>query len=105
MNAEKSIEFTAANRTYHFLKRYWQPKGAERLQCLREVDNPFDVFVIKTVNSDKIITSHLPREISRMAKFLQDKGTVAYAELTSTHYRRSIMQGGLEIPCKITVKT
>ena len=26
------------------------------------------------------------------------------AELTSTHRRLPIMQGGLEIPCKITVK-
>ena len=34
-----------------------------------------------------------------------DRGAVAYAELTSTHYRRSqIMQGGLEMLCKVTVK-
>ena len=47
----------------------------------------------------------MPRKISRGTKFLPDRGAVAYAELTSTHYRRSpIMQGGLEIPCKITVK-
>ena len=86
-------------------KRYWQPKEAERLECLHEVDNPFDVLAIKTVNSDKVITGHLPCEISRVTKFLLDRGAVAYAELTSTHYRRSsIMQGCLEIPCKITVK-
>ena len=40
-----------------------------------------------------------------MTKFLLDRGAVAYAELTSTHYRRSpIMQGGLEMLCKVTVK-
>ena len=45
-----------------------------------------------------------PREISRVTKFLLDRGAVAYAELLSTHYRRlPIMQGGLEIPSKITV--
>ena len=43
--------------------------------------------------------------MSHVTKFLLDRGAAAYAELTSTHYRRSpIMQGGLEIPCKITVK-
>ena len=43
--------------------------------------------------------------MSLVTKFLLDRGAVAYAELTSIHYRRSpIVQGGLEIPCKITVK-
>ena len=82
MNAEKNVEFTAAIRGYHFYKRYWQPKEAERLECLHEVDNPFDVLAIKTVNSDKVITGHLPCEISRVTKFLLDRGAVAYAELT-----------------------
>ena len=59
----------------------------------------------RTVNSDNAITGHLPREISRVTKLLLDRGAVAYAELTSTHYRRSqIMQGGLEMLCKVTVK-
>ena len=72
---------------------------------MHKVDNHFDVFAIKTVNSDKVITGHFPREISRVTKFLLDRGAVAYAELTLTHYRRSpITQGGLEIPSKITIK-
>ena len=54
MNAQKNIEFAPAIRGYHFYKRYWQPKEAERLECLHEVDNPFDVFEIKAVNSEKV---------------------------------------------------
>ena len=105
MNAEKDIEFTAAIRGYHFYKRYWQLKEAERLECLHKVDNRFNVFAIKTVNSDKVITGHFPREISRVTKFLLDRGAVTYAELTLTRYRRSpITQGGLEVPSKITIK-
>ena len=86
MNAEKNIEFTAAICGYHLYKRYWQPKQAQRLECLHEVDSPFDVFAIKTVNSNKVIAGHLPREISRVTKFLLDRGAAAYAELTLTHY-------------------
>ena len=72
---------------------------------MHEVDNPFDFFAIKTVNSDKVITGPLPREISRVTKIFLDRGAIAYAELKSTHYRRSPrMKGALEIPCKITVK-
>ena len=101
----KKYRIYFCDRGYHVYKRYWQPKEAERLECLHEVDNPFDVFAIKTANSDKVITGHLPREISRVTKFLLDRETVAYAELTSTHYRRSpIMQSCLEISCKVTVK-
>ena len=109
MQNRKNIEFTdlcdSAICGYHFYKRHWQPEDAERLDCLHEVENLFDVFAIKTVNSDNAITGHLPREISRVTKLLLDRGAVAYAELTSTHYRRSpLVQGGLEMPCKITVK-
>ena len=43
-------------------------------------------------------------EISRMTKYFMDKGTTVTARLTEVHYRRSpLVQGGLEIPCKITV--
>ena len=80
MNAEKYIKFTAAICGYHFYKRYWQPKEAERSECLHKVGNTIDAFAIKAVNSDKVITGHLPRKISRVIKFLLDRGAVAYAK-------------------------
>ena len=44
-------------------------------------------------------------EISRAAKFFIDQGATLTAELTSDHYRRSpLIQGGMEIPSKITAK-
>ena len=43
-------------------------------------------------------------EISWVTKFLPDRGTNISAKLTSTHYRRSpLVQGGIEIPCVVTV--
>ena len=43
-------------------------------------------------------------EISRVTKFLLDRGTNVSAKLTSTHYRRSrLVQGGVKIPCVVTV--
>ena len=43
-------------------------------------------------------------EISRVTKFLVDRGANVSAKLTSTHYRRSpLVQGGIEIPCVVTV--
>ena len=103
MNAEKISKLLLPFVNTIF--KFFQPKEAERLECLYEVDDPFDDVAIKTVNSDKVITGHFLGKISRVNKLLLDRGATAYAKLTSTHYRRSqIMQGGLEKACKITVK-
>ena len=43
-------------------------------------------------------------EISQVTKFLLDKGANVSVKLTSMHYRRSpLVQGGIEIPCLVTV--
>ena len=40
-----------------------------------------------------------------MTKFLLDRGAVVQAALSTTHYRRSsLVQGKLEIACKVSVK-
>ena len=63
------------------------------------------MFAIKTCKSNGQIVGHLPREISRVTKFLLDRGAVVQATLSTTHYRRSpLVQGGLEIACKVSVK-
>ena len=49
---------------------------------------------------------HLPQETSYITKYLLERGAEIEAQLTSTQYRRSrITQGGLEIPCKVIVRT
>ena len=77
------------------------------LNCYHEKNNAFDRFAImvcKTENDEKPV-EHLPMEISRATKFFIDRGATLTAELTSDHYRRSpLIQGGMEIPCKITDK-
>ena len=46
---------------------------------------------------------HLPREISRLTKFVLDRGVEIVAEIQSSHYRRSpLIQWGLEIRCKVS---
>ena len=75
------------------------------LDCYHGFENTFDVFAIKTCKSNGQTVGHLPRKISRVTKFLLDRGIVAQATLSTTHYRRSpLVQGGLEIACKVSVK-
>lgn len=71
-----------------------------------EVNNAFNYFAIKTEeNKNGKIVGHLPREISRITKFILDLGAKVTAVLTTTNYRRSpLVQGGLEIACELQLQ-
>ena len=101
----KVFEFSVAVRGYHYYKSFWTPEKEQSLECFHEIRNPFDRFAIKVCELGSTIPiGHLPREISRVTKFFMDRGAIITAQLTSEHYRRSpLVQGGLEIPCKVTV--
>ena len=102
---EKVLKFSAAIRGFHCYRRIWSPKENEELNCLQEQGNAFDIFAIKTICQNGKIVGHLPREISRITKFILDRGARVNAVLTSNHYRRSpLVQGGLEIPCEVTIR-
>ena len=96
--------FTAAVRGYYYYRRFWRPKENEKLDCLHEPGNTFDRFAIKTVDENGEIVGHLPKEISRVTKYLLDRGFTMYCKLSSQHYRRSpLVQGGLEIKCEVVI--
>ena len=101
-----NFEFESAVRGYHYYRKYWSPKEHEILNCYHEPGNPFDFFAIKTCSQgSQQSVGHLPREISSLTKFILARGTEVEAKLTSNHYRSSpIIQGGLEIPCKASIK-
>ena len=74
------------------------------LQCFNGPVNALNRFTIKVyeINQENAI-GHLRREISRVTKFLIDGGANVSVELSSSNYRRSpFVQGGFEIPCKVT---
>ena len=103
---ENVYSFTAAVRGFHYYRKFWKPIENERLSCFHEDGNPYDRFAIKTATSNGATVGHLPKEISRVTKFFLDRGASMQVELTSKHYRRSpLVQGGMEIPCLVTVKT
>ena len=97
-------EFESAIRGFHYYKRYWNPRLEEELFCSHEEENAFDVFAIKITDESGVIRGHLPREISRVTKFLLDRGAKMTTVLTSEHYRRlPLVQGGLEIPYRVKI--
>ena len=101
----RSFEFTAAIRGYHVYQKFQQPELNETLVCIHERGNELDAFSVKTVRAlDNATVGHLPREICRPKKYLLDRGATVKAVITCSYYRRSpLFQGGLEIPCSVTV--
>ena len=102
MTDTEKAEFYLAVTGYHHYKNTCFPQESEVLFCYHEFEN---TFAIKTCKSNGQIAGHLPREISRVTKFLLNRGAVVQATLSTTHYRRSpLVQVGLEITCKVSVK-
>ena len=99
------FEFSSAVRGYHYYRNYWQPQTEQKLVCSQEKDNPYDFFAIKVaIIESGTMVGHLPMENSRVTKYILDRGARVYAILTSTNYCVSpLVQGGLEIPCRIEV--
>ena len=101
----RSFEFTAAIRGYHVHQKIWQPEPNQTV-CIHERQNEFDAFSVKTICAvDNATVGHLPGEISRSTKYLLDRGVAVKAVITCSYYRCSpLFQGGLEIPCLVTVR-
>ena len=94
MTTVNLFEYSSAVRGYHYYRRYWQPQPEQSLDCSHEKNNPYDFFAIKvTVPESGETVGHLPMENSRVTTVL-----------TSTNYCVSpLVQGGLEIPCRVEI--
>ena len=99
------FDYSSAVPGYHYYRRYWQPQPEQRLVCSHENNNPYDFFAIKvTVPESGTTVGHLPMENSRVTKYILDTGPRVYAILTSTNYCvLPLVQGGLEIPCRLEI--
>ena len=103
---QKSIVFSAAVRGFHVYKMSWKPEEEEILESLHEENNPYDVFSIKVCKSNNVRSAvgHLPMEISRITKFILQRGARVQRMVIGKHYRlSSLIQGGFDIPCLVTV--
>ena len=62
----------------------------------------FAIKVIKRTTGETV--GHFPLEYSRVTKYLMDRGARFTVTLTSSKYCVSpLVQGGLEIPCKVVI--
>ena len=106
-----SLSFPCGLRGYHEYRAIWTPVLHEILPAIHERSNPHDRYAIaarKSLPGTTVVEStvgHLPREISRLTRFIMQHGAIVVVKVIDTHHRRSpLVQGGLEIPIELIVK-
>ena len=93
------FDYSSAVRGYHYYRNRWQPQPEQRLICSHEKNNPYDFFEIKVAVAEPRMTVG---KNSRVTKYILDRRARVYAIPTSTHYCiPPMVQGGLEIPCRV----
>ena len=80
----------------------WVPVIDKTLSCCREVGNPHDPFAVKVIKAGTTV-GHLPKK-NQLYFFSVHVGW--WVKVTNPHLRYSsdLVQGGLEIPCIVTLQ-
>jgi hypothetical protein len=69
--------------------------------CTRELNNSSDRYAV-AVKKGGTIVGHLPRKITRLCcLFLRHGGTINCEVSGKRRYSSDLVQGGLEVPCKL----
>ena len=101
--ARESYTIEAMVHGYHVYKEVWCAAVGEELFCVREVNyrDPFAVAVIRS----GVVVGHVPRKISSVCwMFLRRGGTISCTITDGRRYSEDLPQGGLEVPCTLTLR-
>ncbi len=92
-------------RGYHAYKGIWTPEIGDSLLCRREPRNAVDRYAVAVVKADGTIVGHLPKKISLVSSlFIRREGLISCEITGSRRPSRDLIQGGLEIPCRLVFK-
>ena len=105
---ECDFSFTAAIRGFHVYRREWSPHLEQRLRAVKEHGNTNHRFAIAVTRAEKDvddrIVGHLPRELSKVLWYFFLHGGDLECVVTGRRQRSPLEQGGLEIPCRVTLR-
>ena len=91
------------NRGFHVYRVYWEPVVGELLTTEPETDGE-KYSDKRCVAVKKITVGHIPKDISRLAKFFIVHGRTITCKITSKRQRSKLSRGGLEVPCNYIFK-
>ena len=107
--ADVVVTFPCGLRSYHVYRTVWSPLLNERLNTIHESSNNYDRYAVAATkdvsgHSSPTIVGHLPKEISRITRYIMQYAATVTVRICDINYRRSpLIQGGLEIPVEVTV--
>ncbi len=105
-----TVSFLCGLRGYHEYRTIWTPVLHEIIPVIHEQDNPYDRHAIaaRKLLPGSITEStvgHLPKEISRITRYIMIHTAEVKLKIVDVNYRRSpLIRGGLEIPVEVIVK-
>ena len=97
--------FSTCIRGYHVYHDEWTPVLDETLSCCHDFTNVHDPFAVKVMKAGSTV-GHLPKKISSTCSLFIMKGRVILCKVSDPNrkYSRDLAQGGLKIPCVITLQ-
>ena len=97
----EELEVASCVRGFHIHKDTWVPVLDEVLQCSRETQNSRDRYAVAVVKNTTVV-GHLPSKISKICSlFIRRRGTIDCKITGARRYSVHLLQGGLEIPCRL----
>ena len=105
-----SFSFLYGLRGYHVWKTVWTPRLNEILSTEHEINNLYDRHAISVKKHlpgrlTSSVVGHLPKELSRITRYIMMYGAVVTVKVVDIRHRRSpLVQGGLEIPVQVDVR-
>ena len=91
-------------RGHHIYKDIWSPVIGERLVCERERHNTHDRYAV-AVKRESTTVGHLPKKYScTFSLLLRGGGSIDCTVTGTRRYSTDLSQGGLEVPCEVTLK-
>ena len=103
-----STDFQRTKINYVY-RTVWTSVLLETLYTIHESDNVLDRHAIaarKRLSGSATVSTvgHLPKEISRITRYITSYGAIVTVKVVDRHHRRSLLvQGGLEIPIAVSV--
>ena len=100
------FSFLCGLRGYHEYRSIWTPSIGEELGAKNKSHNVHAIAALKLLPGTirPSVVGHLPREISRFTYYIIIHGGRVSCQVMDVHHRRSpLVQGGLEIPIRVTV--
>ena len=91
-------------RGYHVYSEIWEAVLGETLSCRREPTNVSDRYAVAVLKDD-ITVGHLPRKFTKIfSLFFRGGGSITCQVTGHRRYSRDLAQGGMEIPCELTLR-